>query len=260
MQAKDIRSPILLPILAVGLGIALLLENFLLLGGFQISALLPLILAAAGAWLLIRGDIGTRVARSFGITRGSVESAILEVSAGEVDVILSRAEREGRLVEGQFAPTSRPTLEVTGVDALLRFDRATTPWTAFSDWQIRLADDLPWRVLMTSSLGQINADLSGLIIQGGQIAAGLGDVRVVCPSEAFAPLHVRSSAGDVHVVVPAGQAARIHVQTGRLFKAKHAETRYQKVAEGVYEALRPDPESPLVEIYVRGTFGDAYLA
>lgn len=260
MQAKDLRSPILLPLAVVVLGIILLLENFLLLGDFQVSVLLPLGLAILGAWLLIRGDIGTRAARSFGITRGSVESATLEVSAGEVDVIVTHAEREGRLVEGQFAHASRPNLEVTGVNAHLRFARAATPWTSFADWQIRLADDLPWRILMSTSLGQINADLSGLIIQGGQIATGIGDVRVVCPAEAFAPLYVRSSAGDVHVVVPAGQAARIHIQTGRLFKAKHAETRYQQVAQGVYEALRPDAESPLVEIYVRGTFGDAYLA
>jgi len=105
VQAKDARIPVLLPLAAVALGIALLLENFLLLGGFQISVLLPLVLAAAGAWLLIRGDVGTRAARSFGITRGSVEAATLEISAGEVDVILARAEREGRLVEGQFAHT-----------------------------------------------------------------------------------------------------------------------------------------------------------
>ncbi len=260
MQAKDARIPVLLPLAAVALGIALLLENFLLLGGFQISVLLPLVLAAAGAWLLIRGDVGTRAARSFGITRGSVEAATLEISAGEVDVILARAEREGRLVEGQFAHTSRPTLEVTGVNAHLKFDRAATPWTSFADWQIRLADDLPWRVLISTSLGQINADLAGLIVQGGEIAAGLGDVRVVCPSESFAPLSLRSSAGDVHVVVPQGQAARIHVKTGRLFKANHAETRYRKIAPDIYEALRPDPDSPLVEIHVRGTFGDAYLA
>jgi len=88
----------------------------------------------------------------------------------------------------------------------------------------------------------------------------LGDVRVVCPSESFAPLALCSSAGDVHVVVPPGQAARIHVTTGRLFKANHAETRYRVVAPGIYEARRPDADSPLVEIHVRGTFGDAYLA
>lgn len=260
MQAKDLRNPVLLPLLAVGLGVALLLENFLLLGGFQVSRLLPLILAAAGAWLLIRGDIGTRAARSFGITRGSVESATLEISSGEVDVILARAEREGRLVEGQFAQTSRPNLEVTGVDAHLRFDRAATPWTSFADWQIRLADDLPWRILLSTSLGQTNADLSGLIINGGHIATGIGDIRVVCPSESFAPLHLRSTAGDIHVIVPAGQAARIHAPSGRLFKVKFAETRYRMLEPGLYESLRPDPDSPLVDIHVRGTFGDAYLA
>jgi hypothetical protein len=250
----------LLPLGVVALGVLLLLENFLLLGGFQASALLPLGLAVLGAWVLIRGDLGTRAARTFGITRGSVEAAVLEISAGEVDVVLGRAEREGRLIEGQFAHASRPALEVEGVDAYLRFDRAATPWTSFADWQIRLADDLPWQVLVSTSLGQVNADLSGLIVRGGLIATGLGDVRVVCPSEALAPLDLRSAAGDIHIVAPAGQAARVHVRQGRLFKVRFAETRWQQVAPDVYEAVRPDPDSPLVELNVRGTFGDAYLA
>ncbi len=260
MSAKDLRVPVFLPLVGVALGVALLLENFLLLGGFQVSVLLPLILSAAGAWLLIRGDLGTRAARSFGITRGSVESGVVEISAGEVDVVLGKAERRERLVEGQFAHGSRPSLTVDGVAAHLRFDRAATPWTSFADWQIRVADDLPWRVLVSTSLGQVNADFSGLILDGGHISTGLGDIRVVCPAESFAPLALRSAAGDIHVIVPPGQAARIHAHSGRLFKVKFAQTRYRETESGLYEALHADPDSPVVEIHLRGTFGDAYLA
>lgn len=260
MQAKDARGPILLPLLAAALGVALLFENFLLLGGFRVSTLLPLVLVALGAWILIRGDLGTRAARTFGITRGSVQSATLEVSAGEVDVILSADAREGRLVEGQFSRSSRPSLDVEDTHAHLQFLRSRTPWLAFSDWQLRLAEDLPWEVLISTSLGQVNADLGGLVVQGATIATGIGDVRVVCPTEAFEPIKVRSGAGDIHVIVPEGQAARVYVTPSRLFRIRVNETRYTLIEAGVYQAIKADDESPRVDIYLRGTFGDAYLS
>jgi hypothetical protein len=260
MQAtRETRSPLLLPLAVAAVGLALLLENFLLLGGFRVSTLLPLLLVGAGAWLLIRGDLGTRSARSFGITRGSVESALLEISAGAADVILGGGSREERLIEGQFARASRPDLQVDGVHAHLKFNRSRTPWFSFADWQMRLASDLPWHVLATTSLGQVNADLGGLIVEGATIATGLGDIRFVCPAEAFSALALRSAAGDIHVVVPPGQAARVHVTASRAFGVRVDETRYQQVAPGLYESVRPDPASTMVEIHVRGTFGDAYL-
>lgn len=260
MQAKDARGPVLLPLLAAALGLALLLENFLLLGDFHVSRLLPLVLVALGAWILIRGDLGTREARTFGITRGSVQSATLEVSAGEVDVILSADARDARLVEGQYARNSRPSLDVEDTHALLQFQRGRTPWLSFSDWQLRLAEDLPWEVLVSTSLGQVNADMSGLIVQGATLATGIGDIRLVCPSEAFEPVRVRSTVGDIHVVVPEGQAARVHVTSSRLFRVRVNETRYTEIERGVYQSIKADDESPRVDIYLRGTFGDAYLS
>jgi hypothetical protein len=260
MQAKDARGPILLPLLAAALGVALLLENFLLLGGFRVSVLLPLVLVALGAWILIRGDLGTRAARTFGITRGSVQSATLEVSAGEVDVILGGDAREGRLVEGQYARASRPSLDVEDTHAHLQFQRGHTPWLSFSDWQLRLAQDLPWEVLISTSLGQVNADLGGLIVQGATIATGIGDVRVVCPAEAFEPVKVRSAAGDIHVIVPEGQAARVFVTASRLFRVRVNETRYTLIEPGIYQSIKALEDSPRVDIYLRGTFGDAYLS
>ena len=128
MQAKDARGPILLPLLAAGLGVALLLENFLLLGGFRVSTLLPLVLVALGAWILIRGDLGTRAARTFGITRGSVQSATLEVSAGEVDVILGGDAREGRLVEGQFSRSSRRASKASSQNGIVA--RTSLSWAS----------------------------------------------------------------------------------------------------------------------------------
>lgn len=256
------RGPWLWPLALAAVGVLLLLDNFLLLGDFNAAGLWPLLLVVAGAQILLRGDIipGPE-ARAFGITRGSVESGTLEISAGGIDVEIRALQKEGRLVAGQYAADSRPRLDVNGTHANLVMNRAETPFNSFVDWQIAMARDLPWQVFVSTHLGQVNADLSNLIIQDVVIATGMGDIRMVTPLETLGQVHLRSALGTIHVITPAGRPAIITVNGGRLFSAKFDETRYAQVAPGVYSALDvEDPNAPPVEIFISGTFGDAYLA
>jgi hypothetical protein len=255
------RGPLLWPLAAIALGLLLLLDNFLLLEGFNASGLWPLLLVVAGAQILLRGDIipGAN-ARPFGITRGSVESGTVEISAGEIDVELRALNREGRLVAGQFAADSRPQLNVVDTHATLVMKRAQTPLLSLVDWQVALAGDLPWAIYMTTHLGQVNADLSGLIVAEVVIATGLGDVRVVCPDEAFGPIQLRSALGTIQIITPKGRAAQITAPGGPLFSVKFNETRYVQSEPGVYTALDAATDGPPIQVQISGAFGDAYLA
>jgi hypothetical protein len=244
----------------IGLGVILLLNNFLLLGDFNALNLLPLLLVVVGAVILLRGDLlPSSDMRTFGITRGSVESATLEVNAGEIDVRVRPAQQEGRLIAGQFALASRPQMHVTETYAHLQMDRSTTPWIAFTDWEMSLARDLPWQIFISTSLGQVNLNLADLILQEGTIASGMGDIRLISPRESLGVVHAQSTFGNIHVVTPLGFQTRITVRTGRFFKAHVDERRYEQIEPGIYLSLTADEDSPLVEIDVRGTFGDAYL-
>ncbi|MBC7869431.1 MAG: hypothetical protein H7Y09_01220, partial [Chitinophagaceae bacterium] len=158
MRAKSSRGVMVGALILVALGVVLLLNNFYFLGGFNVFALSPLLLLLVGAVILLRGDILNGGGRNFGITRGSVESASLEVSAGAIDVSLRALTREGRLIAGQYAEDSRPQLIVDDAHAFLRLDRAATPFFAFADWEINLARDLPWDVYVSTSLGQADLD------------------------------------------------------------------------------------------------------
>ncbi|MDX1995722.1 MAG: hypothetical protein SF029_25285 [bacterium] len=270
-SAKDTRRSTggwLWPLVLSVLGIVLLLDNFLLLGDFNAVALLPLLLVIAGAQILLRGDfLPSEEARRFGITRGSVESATLEINSGEIDVELRPLQpdyvlRDGQaaLIAGQFAAQSRPALTMAENYAHLQMHRAATPWTAFADWKISLARDLPWQILASSHIGQLNCDLSDLIVHEVVLATGIGDIRMVSPKEAFRPLHLRSTLGSIHVITPPGCRTRILVETGRMFGVKADATRYSSSEGSVFEALDADEDAPLVEIRISGTFGDAFLA
>ncbi len=252
--------PWLWPTLLVIVGFLLLLDNFLLLGDFNTVALLPLLLVVAGTQVLLRGDlIPSKSTSPFAISRGSVESATLEVSAGAIDVDIRALKREGRLIAGRYAAGVLPFLDVRDIYAHIRMDRGATPWYNFADWQVGLATDLPWQLLVSTHIGQVELDMSGLIVHEAILATGIGDVRVTAPYEAFKPLYVRSTFGNIHVVSPPGYRTRIIIDASRVFRVKHDIHRYDHRSENVFEAVDCDADAPLVEITLRGTFGDAYL-
>jgi hypothetical protein len=241
-------------------GLLLLLNNFLLLGDFNVSALWPLLLVIAGAAILLRGDLTpSDEGRTFGITRGSVESAALAINAGEIDVVLRPLQREGRLIAGQYAAGARPYMRVTDTHTVLRMDRAATAWLSFADWEMALARDLPWSLYISTHLGRVNADLSRIIVQQATIATGFGDIRLTCPSETFGTINLRSALGSIHIITPVGCRARITAPGGRFFKVYADSVRYDRFEADIYAARDADPHAPVVEIVVTGTFGDAYL-
>src|SRR5689334_6258722 len=118
------RPPFIIPLLLIGIGVVLLLKNFLVVAGLQ---------------LLLRGDIGlTWQGQTFGITRGNVQSAALEASSGELDVKIRALRREGRLIAGQYSGRSRPNLNVRGDHAQLTMQRGQTWPFTWADWEIGL--------------------------------------------------------------------------------------------------------------------------
>jgi hypothetical protein len=260
-RARQSRGPWLWPLLLVGVGLILLLDNFLLIEGFNPLLLSPLLLVLIGVQVLLKGDFTlSNEAKTFGITRGSVESAVLEVSAGSIDVQMRALQREGRLIAGQFAEQSRPQMTVNETRAHIRMDRGATPWYSLANWEMGLSSDLPWRIYVTTHLGQVVLDLSSVITEEATIATGFGDIRLITPYEAFGPIRLHSTLGNIQLVTPYGHQARINVKQSRMFNIHVDDTRYEQLEAGVYIAKDADPDSPFVEVSISGTFGNAYLA
>jgi hypothetical protein len=261
VETRPSRGPWLWPLVLAVIGVLLLLDNFLLLGDFNLTLLWPLILVAVGAQVLLQGDfIPMRQGKTFGITRGSVEAAALEISAGEIDVNVRSLRREGRLIAGQFAADSRPVMQVQDTQAYIKMDRAATPWLSFADWEMGLARDIPWQVFISTHLGQVHLDLSELIVQDVGIGTGFGDIRLTCPYECLGSIHLHSTLGTAQIITPHGYQVRITAHENAFFGVHADSNRYMQVEPGIYSALDADESAPLVEIHVSGTFGDAYLA
>lgn len=267
-SAKSAGVPWLWALVLIIVGAVLLLDNFLLLGDFNAIALLPLVLVIIGAQILLRGDLITSTeARRFGITRGSVESGTLEVSSGAIDVELRALPRDLRLREdqyaliaGQFAANSRPQLQITHNHAVLNMSRSNTPLLAMADWKVGIAADLPWQIFISTYLGQVNVDLSEVIMHAGVIATGFGDIQIISPPEVFETLFIRSTLGTIHFITPPGYNCQIDVSGGRFFGVHVDEMRYENPEANMYFSKENDPDAPLVAVKISGTFGDVYLA
>ena len=235
------RPPLILPLALVIVGVALLLHNYLLLDAVDILRFWPVLLIAAGAQLLLRGDIGfTWQAQTFGITRGNVQSAALEASSGEIDVKLRALRREGRLIAGQYTARSRPALGVRGTHARLTLQRGQTWLLSLADWEIGLAHDLPWNVLLSAHLGDLDVDFRGLHVERAYLASGIGDVRVVVSDAAPLNVLARSTFGNVTLVIPPDVPAVIHIEAGPIARVQIDETRFLLLEPGVYATVGYD--------------------
>lgn len=258
------KSPLIWPLALVAIGVILMLSNFILLGDINIVNLSPLILVVIGAWILLRGDISpSDNAKSFGITRGSVESATLDIRSGEIDVSVSMlpdSNRERLIAFRSYPVQSRPDLKVDGVHTQLRMYRQHTPWFSYTDWDMLIAQRLPWQLLVTSHLGQINLDMAEGIVSDIKVATGIGNIELIVPFEALGTLEVSSTLGTINIITPFGYASHIIINQGRFTDLHVDHTRYIENEDGAYMSSEAVEDAPPVYITVSTTFGDIYLS
>ena len=267
MSVLTKRMPLLWALMVMAGGVALLLDNFLLVD-LELAPYWPILLVLAGLLVLVRGDIAPSWgAHTFGITRGSVESAAIEIESGEIDVQLQALRKSGRLVAGQYTARSRPGLAVRNNRARLTLHRGQTWWLSLADWDVGLAHDLPWEILMSSYLGRLDADLRGIQVERAIIASGLGDVSLACPARCRGELVARSSFGDVRVSVPPRSTAVVRVQTGPFGRVRTDAGRFTEITPGVYASGdHPDLDAEGLETHADLTitaatvFGTIYLS
>ncbi|MBN1287363.1 MAG: hypothetical protein JXB47_18325 [Anaerolineae bacterium] len=246
MRSEPNRPPRFWPLIAIVAGVVLLLANFRLID-FDVLQLWPLLVVAVGLQALLQGDIGISwQGQTFGITRGSVEQATLEADAGEIDLRLRALRKEGRLLAGQYTARSRPTLEVEHNHATLRMRRGSTWLLSLADWDVGLAPDLPWSLLLSAHLGKIGADLRQLDIDEARISTGFGDIRLVCPDREAGPLWVRSTFGNIAVEIPEAMPAAVRIHSTALARVKVSE-RFQEMEPGLWLTLTPDYHGAALE-------------
>lgn len=260
MRARPKRTFWVLPFLLVAVGVVALLNNFMLIDA-DLTPYWPWLLVLAGLQVLVRGDIAPSwQSHSFGITRGSVQSASLEIESGEIDVQVRALRKPGRLIAGQYTARSRPSLSVRNNHATLQFQRGQTWLLSMADWDIGVSSDLPWGVLASSWLGNLDLDLRGLSVERAIVSSGMGTVTLVCPDRPGGPIYARSTLGDVRIAVPDDIRASVRVKAGPFARVRADSRRFEAFEDGHYRTHEGDtlPHATL-EITASTVFGTIYL-
>lgn len=259
MRAQSSQTPFLWPLLFVVVGILLLLNNFMLIS-LNVLEFWPIVLIFIGLQLLWRGDLAPSwQAQTFGITRGTVETGALEVSSGEIDVKLQALQRPGRLITGQYTARSRPNLMVRNNRAFLSMRRGNTWLFSLADWEINLSKDLPWAVLVSTHLGQVDIDLRGLTINRAYVATGIGNVRLVCPQLSNGPVVTRSTFGDIRLGIPEHVPAIIRLKISPLCRVIRHSRQFLEQPDHAIVTDTYSPDAPALEVLVSSTFGNIHL-
>lgn len=263
MDSQPKRAPWLWPLVVMIGGLILLLNNFFLID-VDVTPFWPVILLALGIQLLFYGDIAPSwQAHTFGITRGSVESASVEIESGELDVQLRALRKPGRLIAGQYTARSRPDLTVRHNHATLKMQRGQSWWLSLAHWDVGLANDLPWAVLISSYLGHLEADLRGLAVERVYVSSGFGNVSVACPRRAAETVFARSTFGDVQITIPDNSPVRITVKTSPFGRVRVSEARFKQVEPGIYTNQDGDTEEtleePALNVTASTVFGSIYV-
>lgn len=252
------RSPFFIPLVVIIIGGILLLNNFFLIDA-DLTRFWPIIFVLLGVQVLIRGDLAPSwQAQTFGITRGSVESASLEINSAEIDVRLKSLQRVGRLISGQYTARSRPRLTVRNNHATLVMQRGETWLFSLADWDVSLAQDIPWKLLMSAHLGELQADLRGLQLERAHLATGIGNIKVICPDREAGPIYIRSTFGEIQVTVPTGVPAIVRTETSPFSKVIVSNLKADTTGK-FYATREYDPELPAVQVTVAATFGNILL-
>ena len=254
------NAPFLWPLLLVVAGVLLLLNNYLLID-LNVLEFWPIIFILFGLQLILRGDIAPSwQAQTFGITRGSVQSGTIEISSGEIDVSLQALADSGRLIAGQYTARSRPRLNVRNNRAALSMQRGQTWFLSMADWEVELAQDLPWTVLASAHIGQIDVDMRGLAIRRGYFASGLGNVRLICSDRGGGPIVARSTFGDVRLAIPAEVPAIIHIEASPLVRViRHSRQYVERADHAIVTTAYEQTDAPAIEITLSSTFGNIHL-
>jgi hypothetical protein len=255
------RPPLLVPLAFVVIGVILLLRNFQLIEGPDLLQYWPVLIVLGGIELLLRSDLGiTWQMQTFGITRGAVQVASLEACSGELDVKVRALRREGRLIAGQYTARSRPSLDVRGDHARLVMQRGLTWPFSLADWEIGLAKDLPWNLLISTHLGELDIDLRGLQVNRAELSSGIGDVRVVLSEAVTGGVRARSTLGHVTLSVPREVEAVVRVISKPLARFQIDESRFLMLEPGLYATLGYEQSKSLIYAEVTSTFGTVRLA
>jgi hypothetical protein len=217
---------LLWPVLLVAAGLDLILGRRSIWGSLVAVALTVAVLTAA-LWFLGTGVGSAQAPHSEEIAQplGEVGQVQLTIDPGVGRLHIRAASDSPNLVEGTVGLARGEELArdfaVLGQRATftLRSERASfgpfaTGWAGQRLWDLQISPKVPLRLEADLGLGEMDVDLSDLMVEELNATLGLGQAIVTLPKEGRFAARIDGAIGQTVVVIPEGLAARMRLDTG----------------------------------------------
>jgi hypothetical protein len=214
------------PVLLVAAGLDLILGRRSIWGSLIALALTLAVLGAA-LWVSGTGAGSAQTPHSEYISRplGEVNQAQLNIDPGVGRLHIESASDSPNLIEGTVGLAGGEALAqdfaVRGQRATvaLRTERAsfgpfTTGWAGLRLWDLQVSPRVPLHLEADLGMGEIDLDLSKLMVEELDVTLGLGQTIVTLPDEGRFAARIEGAIGQTVVVIPDGLAARMRLDTG----------------------------------------------
>jgi hypothetical protein len=214
------------PVLLVAAGLDLILGRRSIWGSLLALALTIAVLGGA-LWLSETGIASGQAPRSEEIAQplGEADQAEVTIDPGIGSLHIEAASDSPNLVEGTLGLARREDLAkdftVQGQRAIfvLRTEQASfgpsaTGWAGQRLWDLQLSPRVSLRLKADLGLGEMDLDLSGLMLEDLDADLGLGQTVVTLPEEGRFEARIEGAIGQTVVVIPEGLAVRVRLDTG----------------------------------------------
>lgn len=167
---------------------------------------------------------------AFAVDRGEAHDADLLVRAGTADVRIDSTERVGELITGEWPAPGRPSVAVSGQHTSVRLEPL---WglsaLGRSRWLVAPARDLPWRLDLRSSTGNLDLNLRELAPTAVRVRSTWGDVTLTLPAAGGTDVDIGLVLGDLTIQVPEGVGVKVLLQAGVLADVAFDERRFTRL-------------------------------
>lgn len=212
------------PIVLVAVGVTLLLPREARVARTSVAAV-AIAALATGGWAMSERD-GPLRGRSadVGIALGDTSRADVDLDMGAGRLHLRGAAEPGEVISGTIGLSRGQRLVADGAErgdiarariaAEGRWFRLGVNPTSVEPWNLRLTDEVPVQLRVSTGLGETRLDLSGLTVEEARVDVGIGRTKVALPDRGRPRVRVDGGIGETIVRIPAGIPARIAVTTG----------------------------------------------
>ena len=253
------------PIILIGFGLLLLLDNLGILPGSAWGYLWPAVLIFIGLGLIVgRAQRPEPVEDSVGLDGAGSAEITFEHGAGVLEIY--GGAQPDHLLEGTFTGGVQKRIDRHGDQTLVTLSVGPAPdWYNFvwpwnwmgergQEWNVRLNATPRLTLRLKTGASETRLDLTDLRVAELSVETGASSTRLTLPAHAgWTRARVASGAASVEIAVPAGVAARINGQVA-VGSLNVDQQRFPR-RNGGYESPDFETATHRVELSIEGGVG-----